>query len=303
MTDRVPERLNSEYRRYTGPIRSRRFLAWWPITRTELTTRVFRWRYILLYLVAFGPLLFREAILYARFVIAPVQIRLMNEMTSSGMSRLMLWDQLDFYSDYLEDRVLWLFLLLATAVLGVPMVARDLRTRAWEIYFSRSIGRMDYFLGKFAAIFLVLFTLTWGGALSLYLSTSLLGPDADFFLHNLGWLFPLTLYSALLCGFLALGALAFGTLSENGLLLAGSWLGLFFIAFCIARVLRWVRPDGAFDWIDPKYLLMEASAAIHGHASTSGFPTWVSFLLLGFLTVISLLILAHFLRRQKEGIG
>jgi len=293
----------TEYRRYEGSIRPRPLLAWWPITRSELTTRVFRWRFVLLYLVAFGPLLFREAILYARFVIAPVQVSLKAHMASGRMSRLMLWDHLDFYSDYLEDKFLWTLLLLATGVLAVPMVARDLRTRAWEIYFSRSIGRLDYFLGKFAAVFLVLFTLTGGGVLCLYLTTALLGPDPDFFLTNLGWLAPLFLYSVLLSGILALAALAFGTFSENGLLLAGSWLGMFFVAFCIGRVMRWVRPGGAFDWIDPRLLFMEASSVIHGHASMAGFPSFVALGLLGLMTAVALVILVQFLRRQKEGIG
>jgi len=295
--------LNSHYRRYEGPIRTSRCFAWWPITRTELSTRVFRWRFLPLYLVIFTPLLFREALLYARFVVAPVRVNGMRGLTVSQMGRLMQWDRLTFYSDYLEDRYLWIFLLLATAVLGAPMVARDLRTRAWEIYFSRSIGRLDYFLGKFSAVFFVLFAATFGGALVLYLTTSLLGPDEAFFVQNLGWLVPLAAYAALLSGFLALASLAFSTFSDNGIVLAGAWLGMFFIAFCVSRVLRVVEEGGQFDWIDPKYLFMAASSVIHGHPFASGFPAWISLPILGLLALGSVLVLARFLRRQAEGIG
>lgn len=295
--------LSSHYRRYEGPFRTGRWFAWWPITRTELSTRVFRWRFLPIYLIIFTPLLFREALLYARFVVAPVRVDGMRGLTVSQMGRLMQWDRLIFYSDYLEDRFLWIFLLLTTAVLGAPMVARDLRTRAWEIYFSRSIGRLDYFLGKFFAVFLVLFTVTFGGALVLYLTTSLLGPDDAFFPENLGWLVRLGAYAALLSGFLALASLAFSTFSDNGIVLSGAWLGTFFIAFCIGRVLRVVEEGGRLDWIDPKYLFLAASSVIHGHPFHSDFPAWISLPILGLLALTSVLVLARFLRRQSEGIG
>jgi ABC-type transport system involved in multi-copper enzyme maturation permease subunit len=291
------------YRPYAGPIRTRTWLGWWPITRTELGTLVFRWRFLPLYLVVLTPLLFREALLYARFVVAEVQVNMKTGLTASRMGRLMQWDELVFYSDYLDDRFLWLFLLLTAAVLGVPMVARDLRTRAWEIYFSRAIGRLDYFLGKFAAVFLVLFAATAGGVLVLYLTTSLLGPDPEFFARNLAWLLPLIVQSVLLSAVLALAALAFGTLSENGIVLAGAWLGVFFIAYCVGRVLQQVEPSGGFDWIDPRYLFLASSSVLHGHAPTSGFPAWAGPPLLLAAAAVSVVVLVRFLRRQTEGIG
>jgi ABC-type transport system involved in multi-copper enzyme maturation permease subunit len=293
----------SHYRRYTGPIRTGKAWRWWPITRTELTTRVFTWRFGLLYLAAFTPFFFREALLYARFVIAPVRVNMMAGMTSSHMGRLMRWNELCFYSDYLEDRFLWLFLLLTAAVLGVPLVARDLRTRAWEIYFSRAVGPFDYFLGKFVAVFLALFILTAGGVVGLFLTTSLLGPDPAFFADNVTWLGSLLAYAALLSGVLSLAALAFGTLAENGLILSGAWLGVFFVAFCIGRVLRLVRDGGTFDWVDPKYLFLAASSVIHGYPTASGFPAWIAFPLLGAVVTTCLLVLARFLKRQREGLG
>jgi len=295
--------LNSHYQRYAGPVRTGRWFAWWPITRTELSTRVFRWRFLPIYLIIFTPLLFREALLYARFVVVPVRVDQMPALTVSRLGRLMEWDRLSFYSDYLEDRFLWIFLLLTTAVLGVPMVARDLRTRAWEIYFSRAIGRFDYFLGKFAAVFVVLFAVTFGGALALFLTTALLGPDDAFFSKNLTWILSLAGYAALLSGILALASLAFSTFSENGIVLSGAWLGVFFIAFCLGRVLRVVEVDGRFDWVDPKYLFLAASSVIHGHPFLSGFPAWIGLPALALPALGSVAILARFLRRQSEGIG
>ncbi|MBN2490278.1 MAG: hypothetical protein JXQ29_05460 [Planctomycetes bacterium] len=294
------------YRSYTGPIRTRAWLAWWPITRTELTSGMYRWRLLPLYLLLLAPLLFREALLYARFVVAEVQVNMKAGMAAGrmgSMGRLLQWDERVFYSDYLDDRFLWLFLLLAAAVLGVPLVARDLRTRAWEIYFARAIGRLDYFVGKFAAVFLVLFAATGGGVLALYLTTSLLGPDPEFFARHLGWLAPLLTHAALLSAVLALAALAFGTLSENGIVLAGAWLGLFFVAFCIGRVLRHVEPAARLDWIDPRYLFLASSSLLHGHPPPAGFAAWVGPAVLAALSAAAVLVLGRFLRRQKEGLG
>jgi len=299
----MPERLSCRYEPYRGPLRRGGLTAWWPIARTELKQRVFRWRYLLLYLFALTPFLFREALLYAFFVVAPARVNVKAGLSGGFLGRLLQYDKLPFYSDYLEDRFLWIFLLFTAAILGVPSIARDLRTRAWEIYFSRAIGPVEYSLGKFAAVFFVLFALTGGGVTGLYLTTSLLGPDPEFFLANLGWLPGLLGQAALLSAVLALTALAVGTLSENGIVLAGGWLGLFFVAFCIARVLRLVHPDGGFDWIDPKYLFMALSSLLHGHTFHSGFPAWISAPLLGLLVLGAVGVLAVFLTRQQEGIG
>ena len=295
---------STQYRPYDGPIRPRRRSTWWPITRTEYSVRIFRWRYLPIYLIMLTPLLFREAILYARFVVAPVEVGVSNRLANSGVARFVQFDKLDFYAAYLDDRFLWIFLLLASAVLGVPMIARDLGTRAWEIYFSRGIGRRDYFIGKFVAIFLFLFSLTWGGVVILYLTSSLLGPDPDFFGEHIGWLVPLTAHSALLSGLLALMALAFGTLSENGIILAVTWLALFFGALAAAQVGLRIQGDAHWlAWLDPRLVFEKASIVIHDQPRTPDFPTWAPFAVLGALAAAAIGVLARFLRQREEGLA
>lgn len=292
------------YRPYRGPLRARRAATWWPITRTEFRTRILRWRNLPLYLVMVSPLLFREAILYAKFVIAPVEVGVSSRMARSGVMRLMQSDRIDFYVDYLNDRFLWMFLLLAGAVLGVPMIARDLGTRAWEIYFSRGIGRRDYFVGKFMAIFLTLFALTGGGVLILYLTTSLLGPDTGFFTANAAWLPPLLAHAVVLSGLLALMALAFGTLAENGVILAVTWLALYFGAMAAARVGRRIQGgDGWLQWLDPHTAFAATGRVVADVPRVPGFATWVPLAILGVFAAISLGVLTRFLRRREEGLA
>lgn len=295
----------SAYRGFTGSVRPRRWTAWWPITRSELASRFLKWRYLPVALIVLAPLLFREAILYARFVVAPVRVNLMNQMSSVGgpMARLMRWDAFDFYADYLEDGFLWTFLLLVAAILGVPSVARDLRTRAWEVYFSRGIDRGTYFLGKFVAIFAVLFAMTGGGVLCLYLTTSLLGPEEGFFTAHLAWLPPLLVQAIVLSGALTLFALAFGTISPNGLVLAIAWLGLFFGAVGAERVMWIVRRDTMFAWIDPRQLFVRVGRTIQGRVPEAPVSEPIAWAALGVLVVASAFTLHRFLRQREREVA
>ncbi len=295
----------SGYRGFGGSVRARRWTAWWPITRSELASRFLKWRYLPVALIVLAPLLFREAILYARFVVAPVRVNLMNQMSSVGgpMARLMRWDAFDFYADYLEDGFLWTFLLLVAAILGVPSVARDLRSRAWEVYFSRGIDRGTYFLGKFVAIFTVLFAMTGGGVLCLYLTTSMLGPEEGFFTAHLSWLPPLLLQAVVLSATLTLFALAFGTISPNGLVLAIAWLGLFFGAVAAERVMSVVRRDAAFAWLDPRQLLVRVGRTIQDRAPEVPVAAWLAWTVLGALVAISAITLFRFLRQREREVA
>ncbi len=62
----------------------------------------------------------------------------------------------------------WIFLFLFAAFAGSGLIANDLRANALEIYFSRPITVLDYFLGKLFVVLTILLGLTLGPMLVLW---------------------------------------------------------------------------------------------------------------------------------------
>ena len=62
-----------------------------------------------------------------------------------------------------------MILMVLSATVGASIISRDVRHRALLMYFSRSITRADYLLGKFLALVLFLLLVTLGPGLLLFL--------------------------------------------------------------------------------------------------------------------------------------
>ncbi len=68
---------------------------------------------------------------------------------------------------------------LVAAIVGPPLVAKDLRTRAFLIYFARPISRLDYVIGKAGVLTVLLAAVTLLPSLVLYLLSILFSPSFD----------------------------------------------------------------------------------------------------------------------------
>ncbi|MBI3858604.1 MAG: hypothetical protein HY293_23200, partial [Planctomycetes bacterium] len=62
-----------------------------------------------------------------------------------------------------------MILMVLSATVGASLIARDVRHRALLMYFSRSITRVDYLVGKFLSLVLFLLLVTLGPGLLLFL--------------------------------------------------------------------------------------------------------------------------------------
>jgi len=79
----------------------------------------------------------------------------------------------------------WIFIFLFTILAGGGLVANDLRANALEIYFSRPITVLDYFLGKLGVVLTVLLGLTLVPALLLWVIDILLAEEVGFWKGHL----------------------------------------------------------------------------------------------------------------------
>jgi ABC-2 type transport system permease protein len=80
-------------------------------------------------------------------------------------------------------------LVMVVGLVAPPLIAQDIRSRAYMIYFSRPITIMEYVLGKASVIAAYLAMITTLPALALYVLGVLLSPDLSVLLYT--WDLPL----------------------------------------------------------------------------------------------------------------
>lgn len=204
---------DQRYRRYEArnPLRELRF---WPITREALKLVIARRAFLLLLLVAWVPFIARtiQVWVVTRFPeagrVLPVDGRLFGEFLSGQLG----------------------FALLVSVFGGAGLIANDLRTGAILVYLSRPLTRVDYILGKLAALLSLNLFVTLAPALMLWLVAVSLAPE-QFATLKLMWLPPaIGLHSLVISLAMGLMALAVSSLSKSarvaGLAFAGLFIGL-----------------------------------------------------------------------------
>ena len=178
------------YRRYEGK-RTSHALRWLPITRTGLAIA---WRSKLLrrlVFVSFLPFLYFGWVFFvigritdpgtdptAPFYELAREIlghRLVNQLHEDPAAiRSAVWTMVfGYFGTYFQ---LWMGGLVA-AVAGPPLVANDLRSRAFLIYFARPVSRLDYVIGKAGTLVVLLAAVTLVPSLVLYTLSILFSPS------------------------------------------------------------------------------------------------------------------------------
>ena len=178
------------YRRYEGQHTSHA-MHWWPITRTGLAIA---WRSKLLRRLAFVSFLPFLYFGWVFFVIGRITDPSTDPSTPFyGLAREILGNRLviQLHEDpALIRSAVWTMVFgyfgayfqlglagLVAAVAGPPLVANDLRTRAFLIYFARPISRLDYVIGKAGVLIALLGLVTLVPSLVLYVLSILFSPS------------------------------------------------------------------------------------------------------------------------------
>ncbi len=180
------------YRRYEGR-RTSHAMRWWPITRTGLAIA---WRSKLLrrlVFVSFLPFLYFG---WVFFIIGRITdpstdpgtpfFQLANEMLGRDLVR-----QLHEDPSVIREAV-WAIVFasfgtfvqlliagLVAAIAGPALVATDMRSRAFLIYFSRPVSRADYVIGKAGVLVVLLASVTLLPSLLLYVLSILFSPSLE----------------------------------------------------------------------------------------------------------------------------
>ena len=87
--------------------------------------------------------------------------------------------------------------MLLAAVVGLvapTLISRDLRAKAWLIYFTRPVGRTEYILGKFLILLLLVLVITMLPALALWFTGVLVSPSISVAFET--WDLPIRIVTA-----------------------------------------------------------------------------------------------------------
>lgn len=197
-----------------------------------------------------------------------------------------------------------MILMVLSGTVGASLIARDVRHRALLMYFSRSITRADYLIGKFISLVLFLLTVTLGPGLLLFLGLMGIGQEHLSAAQRLGDLAAITLHSLILTVPMSAVVLAFSSLTKRTYLAAILWTIFYFVSFTLSQVLSTTLKA---EW--PKMLSWTNLTAHLGdlcypvrHASTPILDCgWAPPLtILGAITVLSLGIVWRRLRSLES---
>jgi ABC-2 type transport system permease protein len=139
------------------------------------------------------------------------------------------------YSFFFKFQMFFIMLLVVAA--GPNLISSDLRFNALPLYFSRPLGRLDYFVGKLGVIAALVAAVAVGPALVAYLLGVCFSLDLGV-IRDTWRLLPASFaYGLLIVASAGTLMLALSSLSRRSLYVGITWIGLWVIGNAVAGVL------------------------------------------------------------------
>lgn len=140
-------------------------------------------------------------------------------------------------------------LVLVVGLIAPPLIARDVHTRAFLLYFSRPLSRVEYVLGKLSVVAAYVFLISAAPALVLYVLAVLLSPP-ELAIVSSTWDLPLRILLASLVLVLptATLTLAFSSLTSRAMYAGFAWFAVWFLGIIAYGVLSAGVSGLSADW-------------------------------------------------------
>jgi ABC-2 type transport system permease protein len=134
-------------------------------------------------------------------------------------------------------------LLLVVGQIAPPLVAQDVRTKAFLLYFSRPLARIEYLLGKMAVLWFYLLLISAVPGLALYLIAIFLSPDLSVVAAT--WDLPLRIVLASAVPVIAISAvaLALSSLTSETRYAMFAWFAFWLVGWATWALLSVNLPD------------------------------------------------------------
>lgn len=246
-----------------------------------------------------------ERSLRGQFNMFPHAEALADSFRSNDTSRIRndVWRWLLMVFFRYPQAILILFLVGSVAP---SLIAHDVRSRAFLLYFSRPIGKLEYMLGKLAVPSLFIIAVTMMPALALYFFAILMSPTLSVIAST--WDIPLRILvaTAALVIPTASISLMFSSLTQESRFANFSWFALWslghgaYLAVVVATAMQMNQPPVSPEVLESAAVknwsvlslynnLGDIQAMIFGFADFG--DAWRGILALGLATAISLVVL------------
>jgi ABC-type transport system involved in multi-copper enzyme maturation permease subunit len=217
-----------------------RILRWLPITlngiRLAFRSKVF----LVVFCLALIPFVVRIGMVFI-FNMLP------DELDDNRMRN---WASVDatFYHNYLSRDQLISVILMCLFV-GCGLIARDLKVRALEIYFSKPIKLLDYLAGKFATMAFFMLCMSLFPSLLIFLADYLLSEEGTFLskASHLPGVFLVSFVLTVTMSMLVLAASSLCRTTRNAALL---WFGFVVSLMIAGMILKPVFSLASLELID-----------------------------------------------------
>ena len=130
-----------------------------------------------------------------------------------------------------------LFAMIVVAIVGPPLISKDLRSKAFLVYYSKPIRPWQYLLGKLATVVFFIFTLTLFPGLLLYLVGVGLSPDFNTLAATLPIILQVVGSSLVIAVPVSLVALFLSSLTKDRRIATFSWMALWVFGEVAFRIL------------------------------------------------------------------
>lgn len=205
---------------------------------------------------------------------------------------------------FFQNPLFSMVLMVLSATVGSSLIARDVRHRALLMYFSRSITRADYLLGKLLALISILMLVTLLPGLLLFFGQLGMSQERLSFGDRMSDLGSVTLNSLILTVPMASVVLAFSSLTKRTYLAAILWVTFYFLSASLSPALTFaLKADWPkmLSWTNLTNHLADLCYARRGPASAPILDcgAWPPLLILGSATILALALVWRRLRSTE----
>ncbi len=274
-----------DYRHWEGTLKPHNAMRWWVITKAEL--KLLAQRKFVRLIVAIPPTIY--------VLVHAVLIYLGNQFPEGLPFEI---DKAFFHRFFFSFRFVFLsgFLVaLVTIFGGSGLIATDLKNNALSLYLSKPISWVDYLLGKFAVVGILLACMLLIPGLLLFLEHVLL-TDTDFFQKNYWLPFSMVAYSAIIITSTSLLMLLFSSLTSNPRYATIGFCAVWFGSSAVYGVLQEITRSGKVALVSMWANYDRLGTALFGLPYNYSVHWFWALLILGVLAALCLLVLRHRIR-------
>ena len=266
------------YRHWEGTLNPSHYTRWWIIAKAEL--KLLAQRKIVRLIVAIPPVIY----ILAHAVI----IYIVNQFPGSVLPINI--DSV-FFRNFLFNASL--FIALIAVFGGAGLIATDLKNNTLSLYLSKPISWIDYLIGKFAVMGILLGCLTLIPGLLLFLEHVLL-TDTSFLKENYWMPFSIIAYSIIIILVSSLLMLVFSSLTSNSRYAIIGFCAVWFGTPVIYEILKVITRTSKVALVS-----IWANYDILGTALFGDSPNYAMHWIWALLTQIALIALCLFVLHRR----